>query len=595
MSERRETASAPPGASGAPSWARGAWARELAALGVLIAALGLLVWPALQDGRRGLGQFDASFTQLATEHLQDVLLSGASWRDAPLGWPVGYGTAHADWQAAQALLGLPLRLLEIDPSRAALLIGLAGLLATAWAGHRLAAALLGPGPHTWLAGVLLGFGTVAMSHLHHVNLIHHELMLLGALALGAGLQEDRPRWAGLGAAALMLGFHLGIYMGLHDLLAGASVAGAAAAARLGSGRSWRAAGLGAALAAITVWPVLDFYGDADAWLGASLREAEVRTGGWDLSTFFTANADAWLQERLLGPATTRFPGNPGFLALLLALVGLREARRLGPRWAWGAVLGFGLVSFALSLGPELRWRGESLGVPGPYALVAKLSGLSELREPKRLRLLVFMATGLLSAAGLKVLLARLPGWSRAPATLLTLGVALAETPAPGTVDLGRVFLPEAYQVIDQLPGEGALWERRQVIAGQSCACETGTMLRAALLHQRPLVGVSFARQCDAIDRLKARFEAWPSPSAAAVLEGAGVALVLEHPPVLEQTPPGWQCQIFGDHRLCASLQGAAWTGIGLAPPYTGLPLQSPWTPPLPRRDRDFGRYLPRGG
>lgn len=557
---------------------------DLGALGALILGLALLCWPALQDGRRGLGQFDTSFTHLATEHLQDVLLHGAPWRDAPLVWPLGYGTANADWQAGEALLGLPLRMSGVDPSRAALLLAFAGVLLSGFLGHRLARALLGVGPHTWLAGALIGLNATVMVHLQHVNLIHHELMFGGLLALGLGLERDRPGLAGLGGVLLALSFHLGIYMGVHAVFAGGGLAAAAALAGRGARRTWGAAAAGAAVAGLTVLPVLGLYHEADQWLKATIPQGELENTSWDPTTLARPNLESWLYGRGEGLAA-RMPGNPGFFALALAVVGAIRLRDLQPRWAWGAVVAVGVGALLLALGPEIRLNGQATGVGGLYPLLDLVPGLSELREPHRWTMLGFMATGLLSAAGLQVLLGRVPAVARAPAILGALLLVVAETPRAGTTDLDRETFHPVYQALYTLPREGAVWENLLHKGARACMCSSDTLMRAALLIRRPLFGLQTARQVPAVVELKQQVRSWPSWRAGARLATLGVVAVVDHPPYDPAVPDGWTCQPIGDHRLCVA--DTSWTpvGTGHPPPYTGLGEGDAWLPALPVRAR----------
>lgn len=561
---------------------------DLGALIVLLIGLAAVCWPALQDGRRGLMQYDTSFTQIATEHLQDVALHGASWRDAPLAWPLAFGTAAADWQAGQAVLGLPLRLLDLDPSRAALLLALLGLAATGFAGHRLARALLGRGPHTWLAAALTGPGAMALAHVQHVNLIHHEATLAGALLLGAGLTGRRPWLAGLGAAALALAFHLGVYMGVHAALVGAVVLVGAALARQGDRRSWRAAGLGLAAAGLTVWPVLTMYSEADDWHDTSISAEESLSGSWDPATFAAPIARAWLHPQ--SADAPQFPGGPGYLATALALVGLLGLRARTPRWAWGATLTVLALSLGLALGPELQWRGGRTGIPGPYALLSTLPGLEDLRQPHRWLLVAFPAMGLFAAAGLRDLLGRLPGLARLPAGLLAVGVAFGEVPRVRTASLDQLGMPGVYSALAQVQAEGAYWESASPPGRRACACSDESMMRAALLLRRPVAALQTARTLARLVELRKEVGRWPSTQASELLGQIGVVAVVEHPPLARAAVQGWSCQLVGNHRLCVATRPGSGVGVGAPPLYTGLAVDAPWIPPLPARDRVFDRF-----
>lgn len=564
---------------------RGHLLDDLAALAALLSGLILLTWPAMLDRNRVLGHYDAGFNHLATEHLQDVVLRGASWRDAPLGWPLGYGTANADWQAGQALLDLPLRLAGVDPSRAALLLAFAGLLSTGFLGHRLARALLGRGPHTWLAGLGVGLSPVCLSHLQHVNLIHHELMIGGALLLGAGLSKDNQIYAGFGAAALGLSFHLGMYMGVHAALVGAALVGAAALARQGSRPTWTAALIGGGLAALTVLPVFKMYSDADDYLNTSVEVTRLTLGSWDPTALLSPNGGSWLQGLVGGGDGARFAGNPGYLMAALALFGAIRGEGTAPRWAWRALVGVAGLTLLLALGPTVLVGGQPTGVPGPYALFAALPGLENLQEPHRWLMVGFMALALLAAAGLRALTAALPSPIRALVALLAMFGVLAETPRVGTADPRYMAWPQVYGALLTLNREGALWDHLRVAGERTCACDEGTVMRAALLHRRPLIALYSARRVSALEELRADLNRWPHPSAAQRLGTLRVVAVIKHPPFDPGVPEGWMCQDLDDHRLCITEEPWTLRGLGHPPPYTGQPEGADWLPPLPVRTR----------
>ncbi|HEX2915747.1 MAG TPA: hypothetical protein VH186_33605 [Chloroflexia bacterium] len=102
-------------------------------------------------------------------------------------------------------------------------------------------------------------------------------------------------------------------------------------------------------------------------------------------------------------------GNPGYLALILLVIGLVLLWRHKPStlerrtilfWAITA-----LVAASLTLGPRLKWFPKSdddtTGIPMPYALLYKLPVLNIGRDPGRFYLIFLTGFGLLLAFGLR--------------------------------------------------------------------------------------------------------------------------------------------------------------------------------------------------
>ena len=115
----------------------------------------------------------------------------------------------------------------------------------------------------------------------------------------------------------------------------------------------------------------------------------------------------------------------GYGVLLLALLGVWGLWRGGDgrrsdsarpvstattrRWLlfWGAAA---VLFFLLTLGPQLRWAGQPLPVPGPFALVSRLPFFSGNRYPSRYSVMLLLAAAVLAGAGAWWLLTR--SWVR---------------------------------------------------------------------------------------------------------------------------------------------------------------------------------------
>jgi hypothetical protein len=100
-------------------------------------------------------------------------------------------------------------------------------------------------------------------------------------------------------------------------------------------------------------------------------------------------------------------GNPGYLALALALFGLVVTLRSPDRERgifWGIVALFGYV---MALGPTLTVGGQETGIPLPYSILQNLPVFSIGRDPGRFTTVAVLGVGVLAALGLRSLLHRL--------------------------------------------------------------------------------------------------------------------------------------------------------------------------------------------
>ena len=513
---------------------------DAAALVFLLVATAAACAPLLRPGVV-FSSWDAIFSALFVERLQWSLLSGADWHVGPVAWPLSDSIAQADWMGAQALLGLPLRWLPAHRMYAALSV--LGLFLTALATQRVARALLGPGPHTWIAGVGGGLSCALVAHGPHINLVHHELVVLGGLLLAAGLEGDHPRRAALGGALLALSAHFGLYIGLH-----AAVVFAVLLLVLFRWRTARWALAGAALGTLTVLPILRVYARAADRYGLWYAQAARMMGSWDMvgslrpSPFIPLHTG---HTEPLGVNEIISQVNPGYALMALGasgavLVLVRRTHRR--RWAAvGAVL---LVSAALALGPEIQLGTLQTGRMGPHWLLSALPGGRGFRVPSRWLQVTFIANALLAAAALEALGRRWPVLA-----VLAGGLVLAELPRvqPGPWTVADLA-PEP--VYDHLPA--SLAPLAEVSSVNTVRCSRFRSLAAAASHHRPLVGGAFARRSAELDRVNHLRGGWPSPDAAVFFSDVGVETVIEHPPLRTRghVPAGWRCAEVERHRIC---------------------------------------------
>jgi hypothetical protein len=89
----------------------------------------------------------------------------------------------------------------------------------------------------------------------------------------------------------------------------------------------------------------------------------------------------------------------GYVALVLALIGLWRGRRSAETWFWALAV---LLFFLLTLGPSLRIAGYDQGIPLPFAWVARLPFFEGNRYPSRYSVMLLVCLAPLTAVGLRI-------------------------------------------------------------------------------------------------------------------------------------------------------------------------------------------------
>jgi hypothetical protein len=171
-------------------------------------------------------------------------------------------------------------------------------------------------------------------------------------------------------------------------------------------------------------------------------------------------------------ATLPFPNDKGqqlalsYAALAFAATGVitglsSRAARAG-RTTRNAT-GFWLLAFLVftwfSLGPWLRWAGQELPIPGPFALISRLPFFSGNRYPSRYSVLVVLCLAVLAAHGL----IWLGHWARQrhwPATLpaLLVGLIFLTEQLAAPLPLSDFRIPAIYDRLAAEPGDFAVLE-----------------------------------------------------------------------------------------------------------------------------------------
>lgn len=490
---------------------------------------------------------DRTFHSVQLDWRQAWLLHGGAWDSQPIAYPLRGALAQTDWMLGQALIGLPFRELGLDPSHLHSLLVLIGMWMTGYACWLAAVALTGRGPHAWVAAIAGGPSTYAMAHTTHVNLVFQATGIAGALLIAAGAERRDARLGVAGGLLVGATAHFGVYMGLQALVIAAVVVVGALLARRGTVASWAAtlAGLGASL--LTFVPVARLYHQNALDYEIRVLDREILGTSVDVAAMWrpipSIPAHRWVIDAVgMRPGNDQDPAIPGYVLLALAGAGLVALARSGRLdWRWRTVVAVGVTGFLLALGPELHVAGNT-GLPAPWRLVQELPGFGALRGPGRWMVLPMFAGALLAAQGAAWAAARF-GVAGVVGAVLLVCAELSRGPIPWTID--RVAVPRFYDRVAELP-PGAIHDVSK--GGEDCRPEQ--KLNAVMLHRRPSVGGAYARAPIALMAVNRVALNWPARPADLLLRRLGVRVVVQHPPLAREAPPGATCEVVEGHRLC---------------------------------------------
>jgi hypothetical protein len=266
----------------------------------------------------------------------------------------------------------------------------------------------------------------------------------------------------------------------------------------------------------------------------------------------------WMEARFGGAAANLYPT---LAVAALALLGLAVARR-SEAAAFAAFLA--LAGVLLSLGPEVRIGSWSL--PGPFALLRALPGVSMLRIPARMGALALLGLACLSALGLDRLRA-LARWPRAATLLALAAFALEAYPA----HLGGLFRPDPPfpptvpwlaaappGVVLELP-----WDHETMGYG-------GRYIYWSTRHWQPMVNGWGGFYPKGPFELGVLAKLFPGPHAAGELRQAGIRYLVVHLDLIPPDRPGRRARLLSNDPLPDGVRLAARFGphlvYELAPP-----------------------------
>ena len=414
----------------------------------------------------------------------------------------------------QAVATLPLQLIRPGLAGLTLAYGavvLGSFALAGWAAYRLALRVVGDPAGALFCGLAFTLQSLHFASTVRFHALAIEWLPITLLALLRVFEHGRLRdgvWLGL---AFVGAFYASVEYAYFLLFVGAALAAfqllrhrPSAAAH---GFWWRSACSAAAASLLTVpfwWVFFQEIQLSHASLGAQVRHLTP-----DLLDLFLpdprhsllAGPIGSLRETLgLAPIPTAVAMSWTLLAL--AAAGTARAWRRGSDVAiWALVaLGFG----ATMLGPSLRLLGHETGIPGPYALLARvLPFFEQARMPMRLGAVAQLALGVLAAYGLAGLAGRVAPerrWLFAAGALLLVAFESLRIP----LAMAPIEIPEAYRrvaaaaapaesvLLDWPPGLGPSAEiegLHQIVHGQKLVQDLPLFLpRAALETRRTAIG-----------------------------------------------------------------------------------------------------------
>lgn len=335
--------------------------------------------------------------------------------DANIFFPEAQTLAFSEHFIGQSILTLPFYWASGNLLLSYNVAFLASFFLTGLGTFLLTRALTGSAIGALIAAVVATFNEYrlvwALSHLHVLSI---QWLPFALYALHRYFETDKRRWL-LGAAAALIALNLSsiYYMAYSAPLIVLFVAfELAVKGRWRTPRLWLELWATAAFVVVVTLPAMLPYVEVQQRLGIERSSAEV--------VRYSATLDQYGQS---------FAGLvPALVLAIFGLAGAVIGGRRGLRWV--ALLSFVLaaLSFWLSLGPVIQFRGEPLSAPSLYALLYQLPGYDGLRVPARFASIFLLFLGVLASLGVAALEDRWPTMARIAVVPLAVGLVIWSKP-----------------------------------------------------------------------------------------------------------------------------------------------------------------------
>jgi len=466
--------------------------------------------------------------------------SGNLWR----GWPGIFaanayfphpdGLLYQEPLLAQSVLGWPL-FHFLEPVLALNLVTIATFALSAFAFHLYAREWVESDSAAAVGAVLYAFNAYAAANVARPQMASLGWLPLALLALHRLFMRADLRWAAPFALFSVLhGLSCLYYLTFYLLVLAVIVPVYAWATR-----AWRRPAVLAALVASGLFIAAVIGLLAIPYLRLFHRygfsSPEVRP--FDLFLYLTPPTGSFVYGALgdrLRPAGFYLDYFLGYAALGLGAVGIAAVLPAGrdrkARPFWIAWLLIGLAAAVLSAGVDVRWRGAHVAV-GPYALLQGVQPFSQLREPRRLAVLVLFSVSLFAAAGVAALARGLAGRARiALGGVLALLVAAEhwslERTSGGPVPVGA-SVPEAYRWLGERPGAEPVADLppRPAWLYRFMALD----VYFSTVHGKPILTGWPSFFPPALELLLWDLRDFPDDRSVALLRAMGIRLVVVHP------------------------------------------------------------------
>jgi hypothetical protein len=288
-------------------------------------------------------------------------------------------------------------------------------------------------------------------------------------------------------------------------------------------------------AAVFLYPLYAASREALGPLQFARSTADTLKYAASIETFVAANRwnRVWggLTENLRGDPSNLFPG---LVVVLLAALALSRFRGKIPSEARRFVLVLAVLALAggaLALGPEIRFRGASLGL-GPFALLRDhVSVFSNIRATGRAGIFVAFALALLAGTALQSLKRpRLMSGLALAAFLIEARIAPIPAPSWTNVIDSAETPPRVYAWLKEQPAGTIVAELPARPAGDFArpAFHDSIYMVWSTLHWQPLVNGFAGAETPRVQRFRATAPSFPEPESLEVMKEAGVRYVVVH-------------------------------------------------------------------